>query len=235
MKKDIYNDHTYLANNPTWHAEDAEFKVKRIEKLLNNHPIPFKRVCEVGCGSGEILALLQKRFPDTDSWTGYEISEDALNIAAKKSGPGLKFVLKDIGLEDPDIYFDLMLVIDVIEHLDNYFAFLDTINRRSKYFIFHIPLDMCVWSLLREGILIESKQRVGHIHNFTEDFIKSILHDHGFRIVSQIYTEPVSKVKSFKQTIIDRARKILFRISPRFCTKTLGGYSIMLLAESTST
>ncbi len=235
MKKDIYNDHSYLSNNPTWHAEDAEFKVKRIEKLLNNYPIPFKRVCEVGCGSGEILALLQKRFPDANSWIGYEISEDALSIAAKKANPGLKFILKDIGLEEQEVTYDLMLVIDVIEHLDNYFAFLDTINQRSKYFIFHIPLDMYVWSLIREGILIESKKRVGHIHNFTEDFIKSILQDHGFRIISQIYTEPVAKVKSFKQTIVNGARKILFRINPRFCTKTLGGYSIMLLAESIST
>ncbi len=84
---------------------------------------------------------------------------------------------------------------------------------------------------MREGILIESKKRVGHIHNFTEDFIKSILTDHGFKMVGQIYTEPVAKVQSFKQQIVNIFRNILHQISPRFCSKTLGGYSIMVLAE----
>lgn len=231
MTKDIYNNQTYLQNNPTWHEEDARFKADRIEKLLKQHPVIFNRVCEVGCGSGEILVQLSKRFQHVSSWMGYDISADAIAIAQQKSNEKLKFELQDITLAEKSVNFDLMLVIDVIEHLENYFSFLDSISERSRFFIFHIPLDMCVWSLLREQMLIESKQRVGHIHNFTEDFIKSILTDHGFRILHQIYTEPVFKVKSFKQRLISSFRRILYGISPKFCTKTLGGYSIMVLAE----
>jgi len=231
MNQDIYNNQTYLQNNPTWHEEDAIFKADRIERLLMHHPIPFKRVCEVGCGSGEILVQLMKRFPDVSSWIGFDISADAIAIADKKTSDKLKFVLQDISIADNAEEYDLMLVIDVIEHLENYFSFLDSVSQRSRYFIFHIPIDMCVWSLLREGMLIESKNRVGHIHNFTEDFIKSILNDHGFKILYQIYTEPITKIKSFKQKVINNLRSILYRINPRFCTKTLGGYSIMVLAE----
>jgi len=231
MQKDIYNNQTYLANNPTWHEEDAVFKADRIEKLLREHPVQFKRVCEVGCGSGEILVQLQNRFPEVSSWVGYDISTDAISIAEKKRNNTLTFELQNIAHVDSTVSYDLMLVIDVIEHLENYFSFLDTISEKSRYFVFHIPLDMCVWSLLREGMLIESKKRVGHIHNFTEDFIKSILNDHGFTILHQLYTEPVSKVQSYKQGIVNTVRKILFQINPKFCTKTLGGYSIMVLAE----
>lgn len=231
MQKDIYNNQTYLSNNPTWHEEDAEFKADRIEKLLRKHSITFKRVCEVGCGSGEILVQLQNRFPEVSSWVGYDISNDAISIAEKKTNEKLTFELQDIAQVDSSVSYDLMLVIDVIEHLENYFSFLDTISEKSRYFVFHIPLDMCVWSLLREGMLIESKKRVGHIHNFTEDFIKSILNDHGFNILHQLYTEPVSKVQSYKQGIVNTVRNILFQINPKFCTKTLGGYSIMVLAE----
>lgn len=231
MKRDIYNNQTYLENNPTWHEEDAVFKADRIEKLLKQHPVNFKSVCEVGCGSGEILVQLQERFADVKSWIGYDISVDAIGIAQQKNSKKLKFELQDITLADKLITYDLTLVIDVIEHLENYFSFLDSISDRSRYFIFHIPLDMCVWSLLREGILIESKQRVGHIHNFTEDFIKSILTDHGFSILHQLYTEPLYKVNSFKQRVVTVLRSSLYRISPKFCTKTLGGYSILILAE----
>jgi hypothetical protein len=109
---------------------------------------------------------------------------------------------------------------------------LDGINRKGKYTIFHIPLDLSVWSLFREKILIESKERVGHIHNFTEDFIKSILEDHGFKILFQTYTPPGFQVKSVKATIINNFRKLLFRINKRIASKWIGGYSILLLAEN---
>ncbi len=60
---DIYNDATYLNNNPTWHEEDAPFKAGKIAALLNNNHIDFKTVCEVGCGTGEILVQLAAQFP----------------------------------------------------------------------------------------------------------------------------------------------------------------------------
>lgn len=231
MEKDIYNDQTYLSNNPTWHEEDAVFKVDKIVGLLQQHPISFDRVCEVGCGSGEILVQMHNRFPEVKQWIGYDISTDAISIAEQKANTKIKFALQDIRLLEKSVSFDLILIIDVIEHLENYFSFLESISDRSKYFVFHIPLDMSVWSLLREGILIESKNRVGHIHNFTEGFIKSILQDYGFRILAQRYTEPVYKVNSFKQKIVNVIRSIIYRINPWLCTKIMGGYSILVLAE----
>ncbi len=231
MKKDIYNDQTYLTNNPTWHEEDTGFKVDRIESILRKHQISFENVCDVGCGSGEILLQVLQRFPEVKNAVGYDISNDAIAIARKKSNDKLHFELQDIALTADSVNFDLMLVIDVIEHLENYFSFLDTISGKSRYFVFHIPLDMSVWSLMSEGILIESKKRVGHIHNFTEDFILSILTDYGFNVLGKAYTEPVNKVESFKQRIVDIIRKTLYKINPRFCSKFMGGYSIMVLAE----
>lgn len=231
-KSDIYNDNTYLNQNPDWHEEDAGFKVEHINKLLKIYPIKFERICEAGCGSGAILELLQRTYPENTDWIGFDISADAISIAKKKENKNLHFELQDIASAELRIQkFDLMLVIDVIEHIHNYFAFLDGIAPRSRYFILHIPLDMCVWSLMREGILIESKKRVGHIHNFTEDFIKSILADHGYSILGQLYTKPIFKVRSIKQSIINSIRKVLHFISPRFSAKTLGGYSILILAE----
>ncbi len=124
------------------------------------------------------------------------------------------------------------MVIDVLEHLENYFSFLDIIKTKSMFTIFHIPLDMCLWSLLREQMLIESKNRVGHIHNFTEDFIINILSEKGFKVIDKMYTEPVFKVTSAKQKLINTIRKTLFKINKRFCTKTIGGYSVMVLTQN---
>lgn len=227
---DIYNDETYLSNNPRWHEEGAPFKTERIMKLLQWNPVAFKTVCEVGCGSGEILVQLEKHLPKDVQFTGLDISKDAMAIAKKKETGKIKFELKDIAAEEKK--FDLILIIDVIEHIDNYFQFLDTIATKSKYTLFHIPLDLSVWSLFREKMLIESKERVGHIHNFTEDFILSILDDHGFELIDKLYTEPVFETPSFKQKFTNGIRKFLFLLNKRFATKLMGGYSIMVLCRN---
>ena len=228
---DIYNNRTYLLNNPTWHEEDSFYKAKKIAELLKKSALTFQTVCEVGCGTGEILVQLSLQFPSIKKFTGFDISNDVFPIAKAKETDKVCFKLEDI--TNVNETFDLILVIDVIEHLENYFLFLDTISTKSKYTVFHIPLDMCMWSLFREQMLIESKNRIGHIHNFTEDFITNILEERGYRIIDKLYTEPSFKNISTKQKVINNLRKLLFRINKRFCMKTLGGYSVMLLTQNT--
>ncbi len=228
----IYKDGTYLNNNPTWDAEDSEFKANKILQLLNKHNIPLNSICEVGCGSGEILVQLSSHLPSNTKFFGFDISADAINIAKKKETTQIKFELKDITDVSLNQSFDLVLIMDVIEHVENYFDFLRGLTTKSRYKIFHIPLDMCAWSLFREKMLIESKERVGHIHVFTEDFIKSVLNDCGYKIIDQLYTEPTFKPTSTKQKIIKLIREFLFKINKRFCSKTIGGISIMILTEN---
>lgn len=226
--ENIYTDHTYLEHNPDWHGADAPFKAEKIAYLLKKNNISFMSVCEIGCGSGKILVQLSKKFQGKN-WTGYDISPDAIKIAKSKEGSDFHFELKDITSEEDKSQFDLILVIDVLEHLNDYFSFLDSIQSKAEYFMFHIPLDMCVWSLLREQMLIESKHRVGHIHNFSEDFILSILSDHGFDEIDRIYTEPLFKPVKLKHKLVSFVRKNMFKIAPKFTSKTLGGYSVMVL------
>jgi len=228
----IYQNNTYLTNNPTWHEEDAPFKIGKILALLEKHPVTFKTVGEIGCGSGEILVQLAKNLPSETRFYGFDISEAAIAIAKQKETESIQFRQEDITVKEANQAFDLLLIIDVIEHIDNYFGFLDSIVAKGRYTLFHIPLDMCMWSLFREQMLIESKNRVGHIHNFTEYFILNILEEKGFKVIDKIYTEPSFEKTSFKQSIVNALRTLLFKIHPRFCTKTIGGYSIMVLTEN---
>jgi predicted TPR repeat methyltransferase len=229
--QNIYTDSTYLQNNPTWHEEDAPMKTQYILQLLKRHPIQLKTICEAGCGSGAILQNLQNELPKETQFWGYDISPDAIAIAQQKTNAQLQFQLLDITQANTQ-KFDLLLVIDVLEHLENYFIFLQSIQTKSTYTLFHIPLDMSLWSLFREKMLIESKQKVGHMHNFTEDFVKSILQDYGFEIVDSIYTPPTFEKMNAKQKIVNGFRKFLFALNKRFASKILGGYSIMVLTHN---
>ena len=232
MMNNIYNDSTYSSNNPTWHEEDAVYKANLIASLLKHLPFTVQTICELGCGSGEILVQLSHLFPDVKNFTGYDISADALAIAKKKETENIHFELRDITTEGSDSVFDLAMVIDVLEHVPDYFSLLSSVAALSRYTLFHIPLDMCVWSLFREGMLIEAKDRVGHIHNFTEDFILTILKDKGFEIIEKRYTSPINRSSKFKEKIIFMFRKVFFAINQRWCTKLIGGYSLLVMARN---
>lgn len=231
--QDIYNNETYLKNNPNWHQEDAFFKAEKIFSILKANSVLFNSIAEIGCGSGEVLVQLNSLINKKECRLhGFDISADAIKIAENKKADNLQFHLADITDSADKSSFDVILVIDVIEHLHNYFAFLDAISAKSRYTVFHIPLDMFAWSLFREGMLIESKERVGHIHNFSEGFILSVLEDHGFKVIDKFYTEPISEGANFKQKFINLVRKTLFALNKRFATKTIGGYSLMVLCEN---
>jgi cyclopropane fatty-acyl-phospholipid synthase-like methyltransferase len=230
---DIYNNQTYLEQNPLWHQEDAAFKAGFVFSILKRNNISYQTVGEVGCGSGAVLEELNKCNNNAAiNYIGFDISKDAIGIAQQKTTSNLRFELKDITETSDQDRFDVLLIIDVIEHLPNYFSFLESIHKKSSYTIFHIPLDMFVWSLFREKMLIESKKRVGHIHNFSEDFILSVLEDHGYTVMDKQYTEPDYSSTTLKQKLVNGLKKVLFKVSPRFCTKTLGGYSIMVLCKN---
>lgn len=69
-----YSDDTYLQENPTWHIEDSRWKADQVVTMLNRANLHPEKVCEVGCGAGEILNVLSKKLPDNVQFVGYEIS-----------------------------------------------------------------------------------------------------------------------------------------------------------------
>ena len=63
---------------------------------------------------------------------GYEISPQAFGLSHRLSSETLQFKLADIRQED-DAHFDLMLLMDVIEHLEDYFGFLRELQPKAEY------------------------------------------------------------------------------------------------------
>ena len=50
-----YVDGSYLAENREWHREDAPWKARLVERILLDHGISPGSICDVGCGSGDVL------------------------------------------------------------------------------------------------------------------------------------------------------------------------------------
>jgi 2-polyprenyl-3-methyl-5-hydroxy-6-metoxy-1,4-benzoquinol methylase len=155
MSEKIYIEENgeYLKNNPTWHVEDSPWKAKQIIKMLNRNPINPKTIAEIGCGAGEILNQLHLSMPNYVSYTGYDISSDAISLAKTREKERLEF--KNENLLEINACFDLLLMIDVFEHVDDYLGFLKLSKNKAKNTIFHIPLDISAQGILRNNLMYE--------------------------------------------------------------------------------
>ena len=232
MAESGYFDGAYRARNPDWHSGDSPHKAQWILSLLNDHKLSPSTVCEVGCGAGEILVRLQSEMGPAIRFTGYDISPDAAAINHPKRNKNLQFLKADILISETE-RFDLLLLIDVFEHVEDYLSFLRKLRDRASRFVFHIPLDLHVSSLIRVGPLLDVRYSVGHLHYFTRETALAALADTGYRIVDERFMlgaleSPQTGIRSRLARI---HRRIAFKIAPVLAARWLGGFSLLVLAE----
>ena len=227
----IYTDGTYLRNNPDWHVDDSPWKAKHIATMLARHGIVPQTVCEVGCGAGEILRSLSTHLEPPTKFFGYEISPNAYRICSQKANEKFTFRLANI-LEDEKAYFDLVMAIDVFEHVEDYFGFLRKLRAKAQYKIFHIPLDMSAQEVLR-GKPMSARKSVGHIHYFSKDTALATLEDCGYTVIDHFYTSGRTDLGglSWKSQLMRIPRQAMYRMSPDAAARVLGGYSLLVLAR----
>src|SRR5579859_7683147 len=139
MFEELYTSGSYLEKNPTWHVEESPWKAKQVLRMIAQNNMVPGTICEVGCGVGEVLKQLQEHMDNESLFWGYDISPQAFELCKSRANERLHFKLADIRQEQ-DTFFDLILVMDVIEHLEDYFGFLREIRSKSQYKILHIPL-----------------------------------------------------------------------------------------------
>ena len=221
----------YLSNNSDWHLSDSPYKSKVIINLLEQENLNPKSIFDVGCGYGSILKSLQEHLPKDIIFKGFDVSPDAISYAKKFECNNLNFVHGSF--TEYNITCDLLLMIDVFEHVPDYLKFINDNVLNSQYSIFHIPIDISVESILRKSYLW-TREKFGHIHYFTSDLAIEILKDQDLDILRVVYTSeldlPRSSVGSKIAYPLRRFFELIFgrRISSIF----LGGYSIMVLVKN---
>lgn len=230
---DMYIDGTYLKNNPDWGLKDAGWKGEIISHLLKKNNITPTTIIEVGCGRGAVLKALSNDLSKNVKFTGYDISPQAIAMAKELETDNLHFYNEDM-LQVNNMHTDLLLMIDVLEHIDDYYNFLGEIRSKSEFFVFHIPLDLACRTILKPHVLMQQRNAVGHIHYFTKEMVEWALKDKGYTIVDWVYTKPVIDVypsDSFKRSIKKMLRNLCFSINRGLSAKLWGGYSMMILAK----
>lgn len=229
---DMYQNGEYLRRNPTWDVEDSPWKAEQILRILQEHNVHARTIGEVGCGAGDILVSLQRLMDDSCVFRGYDISPQAIELCGPKSNERLHFTLGDL-LQEPDIHWDLLLAVDVIEHVEDYLGFMRTVKDRATYKVFHIPLELFVLSALHSGFLRKQRQNSGHLHYFTKDILLQVFHDLGYDVLGARYTPgyQVSRGHGWKDDLLYIPRRVCFSLREDLTVRIFGGYSLLVLAR----
>lgn len=227
----IYVNGEYHRRHPNWHQEDAAWKAGHVKKLIGRHGITPGRVCEIGCGSGEILACLAPAWGSQCVFEGYEISPQAFALCQGKASPQVRFHLEDFCASASSGY-DVILLMDVLEHVEDPFAFLRAVAPRGRYKVLHIPLDLSVlgmFSRLPERV----RASAGHLHYFTKELALQLLAECGYRVRDAVYTNGSVDLppKSRAAALARVPRRICYSLSQDFAARCLGGCSLLVLAE----
>lgn len=225
-----YTDSDYLEKNPTWHVEYSPWKAQHVLAMLKRNHLTPNTVAEVGCGAGEILLQLHDRMGDTVRFVGYDISPQAHALSQSRTRERLEFKLADF-LPEQNSTFDLILLMDVVEHIEDYYSFLRALKPRSRYKILHLPLELAAQTALRGDFFRAVHASAGHLHYFSIDTARQVLADVGYEILDATLTAGAIDFAptSVKMRLAFLPRKLLYRVNPEFASRLLGGFSLLVL------
>jgi SAM-dependent methyltransferase len=225
----IYRDERYLERNPTWHAEHSPWKADQIVRMLERNDLTPETVAEVGCGAGVVLTELERRLPDA-KFAGYDISPQAITLAGSGT-ERVTFHLAD--MREEDVRVDLLLLIDVIEHVDDYRGFLRDLRAKAEHKILHIPLDLSVLSVARMWPILQTRANLGHVHYFSKELALAALAEAGYDVIDHFYTHYAVELPttSWRAHVGRPLRRVMYMASEDLAVRLLGGSSLLVLAR----
>ena len=150
LKKMAEHENTYW-----WHKG----KTYLIKTLVDKH-FPIKKnlqILEIGCGTGG----LTKNLVEYGNVTAFDISSDAVEYC-KNAGLKNVFVMdiKDFDPKDYKRKFDLVLALDVLEHIQDDIDAMKKIKqvlKKDGLFFVNVPAHKFLWSEHDEAL--ENKRR----------------------------------------------------------------------------
>jgi SAM-dependent methyltransferase len=228
-----YVDGTYSLKVADWHAEDSPRKAAHVLRMLARHRLVPKTICDVGCGAGEVLVEMQRRMPANTVLTGCDISPQAIAICRPKENRRLKFIRAPRRDMDMD-RSELLLLLDVFEHVPDYVGLLEALRAKASWFVFHIPLEISLQSTRKDSATIrEMRSRYGHLHHFTKGTALATLADAGYDVVDHFYTDDwhCSPPRRLRHRVSYEARRLMFRLAPNLATLVFHGFNLLVLAR----
>ena len=175
--------------------------------------------------------LLAKEFPSS-RFEGLELSNDAKEFWKQRQSLD-NLVFKIANILESSQRVDLVICLDVFEHVEDYFGFLRNLRTKGRYFIFNIPLDMNVMKILTPGIRF-AREEVGHLHYFNRYTALQTIQDTGYKIRDSYLSSMLTSTmpRNSRQAAILPIRLLSLAFGKKFASTLFGGFSLVVTANA---
>lgn len=231
MPRNVFVNGQYLQKIPQWHTEDSAWKAQGVLQVMKRNRLDPRSIGEVGCGAGEVLRQLQLKMDPDCCFSGYDIAPAAIELARTRQNARLHFQLGDI-VTGTDAYFDVLLILDVLEHQEDYFRFLRDIKPLAAYKIFHQVLDLSVYTLLKQDGLTSRRDLLEDLHFFTKDTVLQILRGEDYQVLDWFYApRSIYRSTSLQAKLRQIPRALAYSLHQDLAVRLMGGYTLFVLAK----
>ena len=170
--------------------------IKSIERNFRLIPAAGQiRICEIGCGEGEILKIASSIFPSAEI-SAVDISHEVIEIA-KKNSQGLAIAFSVQNAEELDGFsnacFDLVICCEVLEHLSDPRKGIEELFRISNNYVLVSVPNEPIWRILnfmRGKYLRSLGNTPGHLNHWNKPEFLRLINDPHFKIIAQAYPLP---------------------------------------------
>ena len=176
MEKDSYKTLYQIEDKHWWFVARRNIIYYLIKRIIQ--PSGEIKILDIGCGTGREIDF----FESLGEVIGIDKSQDALDFC-KQRGLGTKTIQMDAReLTFENATFDLILCLDVLEHIAHPGMALSEAYRVLKpggYAVFTVPAFMFLWS--------EHDKKMGHYRRYTIEEFRQSLKKASFDIIKISY------------------------------------------------
>lgn len=173
------NSITQFTDKYTKSGSIGDFLVQNFFKAIGQlSPKNISSVLEVGCGAGYSMQHLQQFFGPTTSYTACDIDPELVTLAKQKN-PNVTCMTASIyELPFPDHSFDMVVCLEVLEHLEYPEKALSELARVSKQYIIASTPREPVWRILnmtRGKYWGDFGNTPGHLNHWSSHGLRKLL------------------------------------------------------------
>lgn len=238
----IYDDHPtensyyeqdYVEMNPSLHEEDAPAKLAAVASCLGQ-AVPLNEIDTIAdFGAGRCI-VTARSIDLARSATSHEVHGIAIDVSRRILGRSidhpnlikLRATCEDVPLETGSI--SLALCMDIVEHVSNPELLVREVARVSRYCVFKIPIERCLYTQLRGGRrrLARLRTKLGHVHHFSRRGARDLVASE-LTILNEAF-QPIPR----RGPVLDYVQRVLLDLGlRRTFAATFGGF-IVLMARS---
>jgi SAM-dependent methyltransferase len=171
MERIVYDRMAELDSRHWWYRARREILARLVEPRVK--PPAGARILEIGCGTGHNLEMLA-RFGTVDA---VEMDDEARRVATERLGrPALMATLPELEGVEAGAY-DLVALLDVLEHVEDDRGSLESIARRLKpggKILLTVPAHPWMWSA--HDVVNHHKRR------YTKKGFRSVIEAAGLKV-----------------------------------------------------